>query len=1076
VVRLQPLSFNWLGLRTRVLLLAAVSGAAGLTIWPSPDALAACSPTASTGPVTPPSGTTVTCSGTTINQNPTTAAAYGTGDQGGLTINVGATGSPAIVQGVSTTGASATAFAGIKVSSGNTINIAAGSTVTSDGSAALVTSGGTILNNAGTISTTAAGQFAISTGGIVFTNSGTVQGDNGIVSLNGGNTIINSGTFNTPLGAISISSGGNTLQLLPGSSITGNVSMTSNSTLDLSGTGSASFNASNIGTQYTGFNTFTKTGASTWTLTGSGNQAWTISAGTLVGDTTSIQGSITNNAALTFNQTFNGTYGAAIGGTGGVTKQGTGTVTFSGGNTYSGGTTINAGALAVSADNNLGNSAGGLAFGGGSLQFLAGFTTNRAITLNAGGGAIDTGANAVTLGGTIGGTDGLTKIGAGALTVTGAGTYLGATAVTAGTLKAGVVNAFSASSAYTVGGATLDLNNFSQSIGSLAGGAGALVTLGSAALTTGADGSSTTFQGAITGTGGLTKAGAGSFTLAGTENYFGPTNVNAGGLSVTGTISNSSINVNSGGTLLGTGTVGAVNVASGGNLMPGLPGTVGTLNVTGNLVFASAAAYLISINGANASTTSINGTAGLAGANLIVANGSTLAFGKKYTILTAQGGVSGTFNASVSFGRSVGAITYDAKDVFLTFANPPTLTSLLPSGSPVNVFNVAGAIDKFASSGAAVPGGFQSLFNLAPQQLVGALTQLSGEAATGAQAGGFQLMTSFMSLLTGSSGGTGNAGGPALPFAPERADAIPSDVALAYASVLKAPPMAYAPHWSSWGAPFGGGNSTNGNPSVGGSHDITARTGGFAAGLDYHASPGTIFGVAMAGGGTNWSLSAGLGGGRSDVFLAGLYGSKQWGQAYVSGALTYASNWVSTSRNITVAGADALSASFNAQTFGGRLEGGYRVPSALAVSVIPYAAVQAQSFRSPAYSESGALGPADPFALSYASQTATLVRSELGSRFDRNVALSAGSSVDLFGRAAWAHDWQSNPNLSATFIGLPTATFVVNGVAPPSNVALLTAGAEWHSRNGWSFLAKFEGEFANRSDTYTGTARVKYSW
>jgi autotransporter-associated beta strand protein len=642
---------------------------------------------------------------------------------------------------------------------------------------------------------------------------------------------------------------------------------------------------------------------------------------------------------------------------------------------------------------------------------------------------------------------------------------------------------FSPNSSFNVTGTgTLDLNNFSQTIGSLFSASPGTVTLGSAVLTTGADGTSTTYQGAITGTGGLTKVGAGTFTLAGTENYSGPTNVNAGGLSATGTISNSLINVNSGGTLLGTGTVGTVNVASGGTLMPGLPGAVGTLNVTGNLVFASAAAYLISINGANASTTSINGTASLAGANLIVANGSTFVAGKKYTILTAQGGVSGTFNASVSFGGSVGTITYDAKDVFLTFANsatppaPPTLTSLLPSGSPVNVFNVAGAIDKFASSGAAVPGGFQNLFTFAPQQLVNALTQLSGEAATGAQQGGFQLMTSFMSLLTGSSGGTGNAGGPALPFAPERADAFPSDVALAYASVLKAPPMAYAPHWSSWGAAFGGGNSTNGNPSVGGSHDITARTGGFAAGLDYHASPGTIFGVAMAGGGTNWSLSAGLGGGRSDVFLAGLYGSKQWGQAYVSGALTYASNWVSTSRIITVAGADALSASFNAQNFGGRLEGGYRIPSTLAFGVSPYAAMQAQSFRSPAYSESGALGAADPFALSFASQTATLVRSELGSRFDRNVALSAGCSVDLFGRAAWAHDWQSNPNLSATFIGLPTATFVVNGAAPPSNVALLTAGAEWHSRNGWSFLAKFEGEFANRSDTYTGTARVKYSW
>jgi autotransporter-associated beta strand protein len=1075
-MRLQPLSIKWLGHRTRLLFLAVVGGAAVLTILPSPAALAACAPTASTGPVNPPSGTTVTCSGTTSNQNAGAAAGYGTGDQIGLTINVGATGSPATVQGVSTTGAFATAFAGIKVGNGNTINIAAGSTVTADGSSTLVFGSGTILNNAGMISNTAAGQFAISSGGSVFTNSGTVQGDKGFFDFNGSDTIINSGTFNTPQQAIQIFNGGNTLRLLPGSSITGNVSMNSNSTLDLSGTGSASFNVSSIGTQYTGFNSFTKTGSSTWTLTGSGNQAWTVSAGTLVGDTTSIQGSITNNA--TFSQSTNGTYGAVISGTGGVTKLGTGTVTFGGVNTYGGGTTINAGTLAVSADNNLGNAAGGLTFGGGTLQFGAGFTTNRAITLNAGGGTIDTGANAVTLGGTIGGTDGLTKIGAGVLTVTGAGTYAGATTVSAGTLRAGATNVFSPNSSFNVTGTgTLDLNNFSQTIGSLFSISPGTVTLGSAVLTTGADGTSTTYQGAITGTGGLTKVGTGTFTLAGTENYSGSTNVNAGGLSVTGTISNSLLNVNAGGTLLGTGTVGAVNIASGGTLMPGLPGTVGTLNVAGNLVLASAAAYLITINGSNVSTTNIIGGANVAGATLKIANGSIILAGKKYTIMMTQGGVSGTFNPNVSFGGSAGTMTDDGKNVFLTFATAPTpklLTSLLPSGSSLNVFNVAGAIDKFASSGGALPGTFQSLFNLAPQQLVGALTQLSGEAATGAQTGGFQLMTSFMSLLTGSSGGTGSGGGPALPFAPERADL--SDVALAYASVLKAPPMAYAPQWSSWGAAFGGGNSTNGNPSVAGSHDITARTGGFAAGLDYHASPGTIFGVAMAGGGTSWSLPAGLGGGRSDVFLAGLYGSKQGGQAYVSGALTYGSSWVSTSRNIAVAGADTLNASYNAQNFGARLEGGYRIPSALAFAVSPYAAMQAQSFRSPAYSESGALGPADPFALSYASQTATLVRSELGSRFDRNVALSGGSSVDLFGRAAWAHDWQSNPNLSATFIGLPTATFVVNGAAPPSNVALLTAGAEWHWRNGWSFLAKFEGEFANRSDTYTGTARAKYSW
>jgi outer membrane autotransporter protein len=170
-----------------------------------------------------------------------------------------------------------------------------------------------------------------------------------------------------------------------------------------------------------------------------------------------------------------------------------------------------------------------------------------------------------------------------------------------------------------------------------------------------------------------------------------------------------------------------------------------------------------------------------------------------------------------------------------------------------------------------------------------------------------------------------------------------------------------------------------------------------------------------------------------------------------------------------------LNASFNASNFGGRLEGGF-VAWSMPARIIPYAAVQAQSFRSPAYSETGSLGAPDPFALSYAAQTATVVRSELGSRFDQVFAQAGGRSVDLFSRLAWAHDWQSNPSLTATFIGLPAATFVVNGAAPPKDLALITSGAEWRWRNGLSVLAKFDGELANRSNTYTGTGQIKYSW
>src|SRR5215470_1030630 len=97
----------------------------------------------------------------------------------------------------------------------------------------------------------------------------------------------------------------------------------------------------------------------------------------------------------------------------------TGTLTLSGVNTYRGGTTVNGGTLAVSADNNLGDNSGSLAFGGGALQFLSGFISNRAVTLNSGGGTFDTNGNNATLGGTIGGAGSLTKIGTGTLTVSG---------------------------------------------------------------------------------------------------------------------------------------------------------------------------------------------------------------------------------------------------------------------------------------------------------------------------------------------------------------------------------------------------------------------------------------------------------------------------------------------------------------------------------------------------------------------------------------------------------------------------------------------------------------------------------
>jgi outer membrane autotransporter protein len=274
-----------------------------------------------------------------------------------------------------------------------------------------------------------------------------------------------------------------------------------------------------------------------------------------------------------------------------------------------------------------------------------------------------------------------------------------------------------------------------------------------------------------------------------------------------------------------------------------------------------------------------------------------------------------------------------------------------------------------------------------------------------------------------------------------------------------------------WAGGFGGTNRTEGDPVGVGSHDVSARAGGYAGGLDYRIAAGTTVGFALAGGFTNWSLANGLGGGDSDAFQAGLYGVTRSGPAYLAGAASFAQHWMATDR-FAFAG-DHLTARFDAQSWGGRIEGGWRFATVLG-GIAPYAAVQAQSFRTPAYGETDATGGG--FGLAYNARNASDTRSELGARFDHKLPLADMALLALHARAAWAHDWVSDPALTAVFQALPGASFIVNGAAPVPNAALLSAGGELRFLNGWALAARFDGEFANRAQTYAGTGTLRYAW
>ena len=534
-----------------------------------------------------------------------------------------------------------------------------------------------------------------------------------------------------------------------------------------------------------------------------------------------------------------------------------------------------------------------------------------------------------------------------------------------------------------------------------------------------------------------------------------------------------------------SGTIsGGINV-QGGSFAPALSSSaIGTpLAFGGPITFAPGTQYLIRVSPSASDNLTTSGTATLTGAsvNAQFASGSYLA--RQYTILTATGGLGGTTFASLTNTNLpagfVDSLSYSGDSVLLNL----TAGALSNGGLNQNQQAVANGLNNFFNSGGALPPNFVNVFGLTGGSLGNALTQLDGEVATGAERSAFQLMTEFLGLMLdpfvdgrlGGLGGSGLGGGTAIGFAPEQEANLPPDIALAYASILtKAPPRpVFDQRWTAWGSAYGGANATTGNSTVG-SSNVTSDTYGFAAGMDYHFSPDTIFGFALGGGGLNWGLANGLGAGRSDVFQTGVYGITRSGPAYLGAAFAVANHWMTTNR---VALGDQLTANFDGQSYGGRVEAGYRfamtpIRTAL-IGITPYAALQAQEFHTPSYSESDQTGGG--FGLSYNAMNGTDTRTELGSRFD-DPTVVAGMPLVLRGRVAWAHDFVSNPSIGAVFQSLPGSNFTVNGAPIAQNSALASAGAELFLTPRLTLLAKFDGEFADGSQTYAGSGTLRYSW
>ena len=565
------------------------------------------------------------------------------------------------------------------------------------------------INNARALGATAGTFTISATSTIDNTSGGAiVNANNNPISVGGNLTFTGTNTLDLGTGAATLTAArtitvtANTLKL--GGDLSGAFTLTKSGAgiLTLSGTNTHTATTLSAGTlninssAALGTGTFTINGTTTIDNTSSGditnsnNNPITLAASpTYAGTLHNLNlgtGATTLTNARTITVTASTlTLGGNIGGAFRLTKSGAGTLTLSGTNSHSG-TTLSAGTLNVNSATALGATAGSFIINGAStldntssgditnsnnnpISVGASFTYAGTLhNLNLGTGAttltasrtITVSASNLTLGGVVSGAFALTKAGAGSLTLSNANTYSGGTTLSAGTLNINGATALGAGT-FTINGGAIDntsggnitnINNNAISLGgsfSFTGSNNLNLGTGNTTLTAARTITTTaktlTLGGVVSGAFALTKAGAGSLYLTGTNTYSGGTVISGGNL-----IIGADLNL---GAAPGSATAGSLTL-SGGTLYD----TTGTFSLSSNRGIALTAATSSSIYTAASTTLTYNGI--IAGSGTISKTGAgTLTLGGTNTYTGSTTIAAGTLNvaADLNLGAAPGSTT-----------------------------------------------------------------------------------------------------------------------------------------------------------------------------------------------------------------------------------------------------------------------------------------------------------------------------------------------------------------------------------------------------------------------------------